>query len=48
MVEGYCVKCKKSVEISAGKETKTSNGRRMMKGKCPKCTTTVCKFLPNK
>ena len=46
MVTGYCVKCKDSVEISAGEETTTSNGRRMMKGKCPSCNTTVCKFLP--
>ncbi len=48
MVQGYCVKCKASVEIADGKETTTKNGRKMMKGKCPSCGTTVCKFLPNK
>lgn len=48
MVEGYCVKCGKSVEIVGGKETTTKNGRNMMKGKCGTCGITVCKFLKSK
>jgi hypothetical protein len=39
------MKCKKQVEIKDGKETKTSKGTRMMKGKCPTCGTTVCRIL---
>jgi hypothetical protein len=46
MVEGYCVKCKKKVEILNGKESKTSKGVKMLKGKCgAKCGTTVCRML---
>ena len=44
-MEGYCVKCKKKVEMQDGKESKTSRGTRMMKGKCPNCGTTVCRIL---
>lgn len=45
MVEAYCVKCKKKCEMQHGKETKTKRGVRMMKGKCPKCGTTVCRMM---
>lgn len=48
MVEAYCVKCKKTVEMQNGKETQTKRGTRMMKGKCPKCGTTVCRMLGKK
>lgn len=44
MVEGYCVKCKAKREIKDPKETKTSKGTTMFKGKCPKCGTTVCRI----
>ena len=44
-MKAYCVKCKKKVEMKDGKKTTTKNGRSMMKGKCPKCGTTVCRFL---
>ena len=44
MVEAYCVKCKKKVEMKDGKETKTKRGTMMMKGKCPVCATTVCRI----
>jgi hypothetical protein len=47
-VEGYCVKCKESRMMNNSKETKTKNGRLMMKGVCPVCGTTMCKFIPNK
>lgn len=45
MVQGYCVKCKKKVDIQSAKKTTTKNGRTMMKGTCPKCSTTVCAFV---
>jgi len=44
MTEAYCVKCKKKVQMKDGKETKTSKGTPMMKGKCPDCGTTVCRI----
>jgi hypothetical protein len=44
MVEGYCVKCKKKVEMKDPIETKTSKGTPMRKGKCPECNTTVCRI----
>ena len=44
-MEAYCMKCKKKVEINDGKKSKMKNGRYMMKGKCPKCGTTVCRIL---
>jgi endogenous inhibitor of DNA gyrase (YacG/DUF329 family) len=45
MAEGYCVKCKKKVEIKNGKEVVNKKGLKMMKGKCPRCDTTVCRIL---
>jgi len=45
MAEGRCMKCQKMVEIKDGKEVITKNKRRMLKGKCPKCDTTVCRIL---
>jgi DNA-directed RNA polymerase subunit RPC12/RpoP len=48
MVEGYCVKCKKKVEIENGKQSKTSKGTAILKGKCPNCGTTVCRMLGKK
>nr|MCK4929460.1 hypothetical protein [Nanoarchaeota archaeon] len=47
-MEGYCVKCKKKVEIQKGKESVTKNGRRILKGKCPDCGITVCRILGKK
>jgi hypothetical protein len=44
-MDGYCVKCRKSVEIKDGNEVTNAKGRRMMKGKCPNCGTTVCRIL---
>ncbi len=44
MTEAYCVKCKKKVTMKDGKETKTSRGTKMMKGKCPHCNITVCRI----
>ena len=47
MVEGYCVKCKKKVEMVEGsvKEVVNKRGMKMAKGKCPNCDTTVCRIL---
>jgi len=47
MPQGYCVKCKGKCEIKDPKKTKTSKGKDMIKGKCPKCSTTVCTFKVN-
>ncbi|MDD5192974.1 MAG: DUF5679 domain-containing protein [Candidatus Nanoarchaeia archaeon] len=44
MTEAYCVKCKKTVTMKDGKESKTKRGTTMMKGKCPNCGTTVCRI----
>lgn len=46
--QGYCVKCRESRTITDGKETETSKGRPMAKGTCPKCGTTVTRFLSTK
>jgi hypothetical protein len=47
-MDAYCVKCKDKVDVVGGVETKNAKGRRMMKGKCSRCSTVVCKILPNK
>ncbi len=44
-MEAYCVKCKKKVEVKDGKEVINKSRRKMLKGKCPKCNTTVCRIL---
>ena len=52
MVEAYCVKCKAKREMDDAKEVpmKGKGGvqRRAMKGKCPKCGTTMFRIMPNK
>ena len=51
MSKGYCVRCKKMVEMSSPvvAEVKGIHGaRRAMKGKCPNCSTKVCAFLKKK
>ncbi len=46
---GYCVKCKAKRVISDAKEVtmKGKGGvvRKALKGKCPKCTTTMFRIL---
>jgi len=44
MVTAYCVKCKAKVEITNPVQSKTKRGTDMVKGKCPKCDTTVCRM----
>jgi|TARA_R100000501_G_C2510442_1_gene42274 uncharacterized protein YlaI len=43
-MQGYCVKCKKKVEIADAVIAKTKKGKPMTKGKCSDCGTTVCSF----
>jgi len=45
MAEGYCMKCKKKVEIKDPQIVLTKRGVRQAKGKCPICGTTVCRML---
>ena len=47
-VEAYCVKCKAKSTMLNPKEATMKNGRHMMKGKCEKCGTTVCRILGTK
>lgn len=44
MVTGYCVKCRRQVEMEDIVIGKTSRGVEMRKGKCPTCNTTVCRI----
>jgi len=48
-VEAYCVKCKAKRQMADGKEVamKGKGGvvRRAMKGKCPKCGTTMFRIM---
>ena len=44
MVQGYCVKDKKMVEIKDAKESLTTKGTKIAKGKCPNCGITVCRM----
>jgi len=46
--EGYCVKCRAKRTVKPGTVVKTSKGRPMAKGTCPKCGTTVTRFLSEK
>ena len=41
---GYCVKCKKKVELQNPVESKTKKGTKIAKGKCADCGTTVCRM----
>lgn len=43
--EGYCLKCKKHVEISKAEITKNKNGTNAIKGTCPVCGTKVFRIL---
>ena len=41
MAQGYCVRCKKKVEIQNAKQVTLKNKRPATKGVCPKCGTAV-------
>ncbi|MFH1276557.1 MAG: DUF5679 domain-containing protein [Candidatus Woesearchaeota archaeon] len=49
MVEAYCVKCKAKREMKDAKEVtmkgKGGTTRNAMKGKCPKCDTTMFRIM---
>jgi len=42
----YCVKCKAKRVPSEPQRVVNKKGRAMIKGKCPKCGTKMCRFLP--
>lgn len=44
-MQAYCMECKKKVEVNDGEITISKKGRKMVKGKCAECGTTVCKIL---
>ena len=45
MVEGRCMKCKKSVEMKDVEEVVMKNGMKAAKGVCPVCGTKVFRIL---
>lgn len=45
--DAYCVKCKTKREFE-GEVQETAAGRRMAKGPCPECGTTMCRILGKK
>lgn len=44
-VMAYCVKCKAKREMKDAEETKSANGRKMMKGVCSVCGTKMNLFM---
>lgn len=48
MEKFYCVKCKDHIEVDSYQQTQAKNGKPMFKSICPKCGTTVCKFVKQK
>jgi len=51
-MEGYCVKCKAKQEMANANEVsmkgKGGKERKALKGKCPKCGTTMFRILGSK
>lgn len=43
--EVYCVKCKAKREVTDAPVAENAKGRRMAKGTCPECGTTVVRIL---
>ena len=41
MTEGYCMKCRKKVEIKDAKKITMKNGKPATQGTCPTCGTKV-------
>lgn len=48
MAVGFCVKCRKKVEIKSPQEVTLKNGRKALKGACPTCGTPVYVFVKAK
>jgi hypothetical protein len=44
-MEGYCVKCKAKKEMVEPVVNQTSKGGFMAKGKCPVCSTVMCRIM---
>lgn len=44
-MHGYCLKCKKQMEMKEVKEKTSKNGRKMVSGKCTNCSTKMNKFV---
>lgn len=44
--KAYCLKCRKKIALENARMAKTKNGRPMLKGTCPVCSTKCNKFLP--
>lgn len=44
MVEAYCVKCRKKVEMKDAQKVTMKNGKPAMQGVCPNCGTKVFKI----
>ena len=47
-MKGFCVKCKKMIEISnpvISEITGSRGVRRVAKGNCPECNTKICAIL---
>ena len=45
MVEGFCMKDRKKVEMVDAKEVTLKNNRKAMMGRCPICGTKVVKMM---
>lgn len=45
MAQGYCVKCKKKMEMKDAKEVTMKNGRKAVKGCCPECNTGMYRIM---
>jgi ssDNA-binding Zn-finger/Zn-ribbon topoisomerase 1 len=43
--EAYCVKCKAKTAMAGAAESVLKNGRKAIKGKCPKCGTGMFKMI---
>ncbi len=46
--EVYCVKCKAKREVTDAPVNVSESGRRMARGTCPECGTTVVRILGKK
>ncbi|MEM3444899.1 MAG: DUF5679 domain-containing protein [Thermoplasmata archaeon] len=44
MVEAYCMKCRKKVEMKDAQKITMKNGKPAMQGVCPNCGTKVFKI----
>ena len=44
MIEAWCVRCKKKVEIKNPIQSQTKKGTPMVRGVCPICGTKVCRM----